>query len=233
MKTGQLEPRLTVIPHTEILRYLGCSKEPDPSTRALVQRAAGAMMEAIRPKVVWRLFDIAVHPQGLILPQSGLVLPGQDLQKHLTGCREVVLLAATLSSAADTIIRRGQIEDLAFGVALDSSATAAIEEICNLAQCSIAEDFTDSYLTSRFSPGYGDLPITLQGDLLTLLDAPRRIGLCANQSSILTPRKSVTAFIGISHTPPLPSTGCAGCSLIKSCAFRRKGLDGCTRRNEG
>ena len=52
-------------------------------------------------------------------------------------------------------------------------------------------------MTPRFSPGYGDLPIELQRDFLTLLDASRKIGLTATESSMLVPSKSITALIGI------------------------------------
>ena len=228
MKGAVLEPRLSTISRSEVLRYLGCKGDADPATLQLVERAAVAVLEGIRPRAVWQLFEVASHPQGLVLPQCGLVLPGDDLARHLNGCREAVLMAVTLSPSADALIRRGQVEDLALGVALDCSATAAVETVCDLVQAAVADAFPDSYLTSRFSPGYGDLPLSLQSRLLALLDAPRRIGLCANQSSILTPRKSVTAFIGLSDSPTAPPRGCQGCPMAEHCVFRRRGLENCS-----
>ena len=60
-------------------------------------------------------------------------------------------------------------------------------------------------------------------DFLTLLDAPRKIGLCATDSSILTPRKSVTAIIGLSNHPiEKPKKNCATCRMRDRCAFRKK-----------
>ena len=68
--------------------------------------------------------------------------------------------------------------------------------------------------------------LTVQGEFLALLDAPRRLGLCATGSSILTPRKSVTAVIGVGE-PGVESIprerGCGSCSLRETCAFRRAG----------
>lgn len=49
----------------------------------------------------------------------------------------------------------------------------------------------------RYSPGYGNLDISIQRELLKSLDAERTIGLTASSHNILIPRKSVTAIIGV------------------------------------
>ena len=156
----------------------------------------------------------------------GLLLPGEDLRRHLSGCREAVLLAATLSQGVDALLRRTQLCDLSRSLVLESCATAAIEEVCDRGEAVIRESYPGRSLTSRYSPGYGDLPVTLQGELLALLDTPRQLGLCATGSSILTPRKSVTAVIGVREagveTPP-QKRSCESCSLRESCAYRRAG----------
>ena len=94
-------------------------------------------------------------------------------------------------------------------LALDCCASAAVEELCDQIELELQGKFPGCFFPYRFSPGYGDLPLEVQGELLHLLDAPRRVGLCANESSLLTPRKSVTAILGISEkeleaTPQLP-----------------------------
>ncbi|MGN0575406.1 MAG: vitamin B12 dependent-methionine synthase activation domain-containing protein [Ruminococcus sp.] len=77
------------------------------------------------------------------------------------------------------------------------------------------------YRTWRYSPGYGDLPLSLQRDILLYLNAMRRIGLTVTEDSLLIPSKSVTAVIGISHTPVNRTKGgCAVCNMRESCAFR-------------
>ena len=61
---------------------------------------------------------------------------------------------------------------------LDACATTAIEEICD----KICEDLEEMVkkdnmaLTTRYSPGYGDLPIDIQG-FLSVLRAEKPIGL--------------------------------------------------------
>jgi cobalamin-dependent methionine synthase I len=55
----------------------------------------------------------------------------------------------------------------------------------------------DETLTPRFSPGYGDFPLSYQRVLIDLLDAPRVLGVSVTPSDLLVPVKSVTAVVGI------------------------------------
>jgi len=52
-------------------------------------------------------------------------------------------------------------------------------------------------LKPRFSPGYGDLPLETQREIFDVLDCSRRIGLMLNDSLLMSPTKSVTAFVGV------------------------------------
>jgi 5-methyltetrahydrofolate--homocysteine methyltransferase len=113
---------------------------------------------------------------------------------------------------------------MAKAVVLDSFASVAIEQLCNKADKILAEKYKDSYLTFRFSPGYGDYPLELQREFLNILDAPRKIGLTVNDSFLLTPTKSVTAIIGISPSEiERKKRGCATCNMRGKCLYVRKG----------
>ena len=211
---------LTHIPREEVLRYLGCPGTEDPATLALVEGCSARLLAAARPK--WTYFDLAVQTDGVRL-DCGLLLPGRDLAAHLRGCSRAALLAATLSAPVDALLRRAQAEDLAAAVALDCCATAAVEAVCDLAEAEIRVRFPGCSFPFRFSPGYGDLPIELQDPILRLLDAPRRVGLCATDRHILTPRKSVTAVLGISDGEISPQKrGCASCTFRDRCKFQCK-----------
>ena len=213
---------LTHIPREEVLRYLGCPGTEDPATLALVEGCSARLLAAARPKWTYRVFDLAVQTDGVRL-DCGLLLPGRDLAAHLRGCSRAALLAATLSAPVDALLRRAQAEDLAAAVALDCCATAAVEAVCDLAEAEIRVRFPGCSFPFRFSPGYGDLPIELQDPILRLLDAPRRVGLCATDRHILTPRKSVTAVLGISDGEISPQKrGCASCTFRDRCKCQCK-----------
>jgi hypothetical protein len=128
-----------------------------------------------------------------------LILPGKHIAKHLAGCSQLILLAATLGTEVDQLLYTESLRDVAGAVILDAAANQYIEEICDGANRIIAEEAQrDGYaITPRFSPGYGDLPLNVQPGLIALLNAERRIGLTLTASLMLLPQKSVTAIIGL------------------------------------
>ena len=132
------------------------------------------------------------------LPAAQLrsLVKGNDLTRHLTGCEEVVLFAVTLGAGADRALRRAQMGSVAMAAAMDAAASAMAEGCAAQAHALLRRSARERglWLTQRFSPGYGDCPLSLQPALLRLLDAPRAIGLTATKDDLLLPRKSVTAI---------------------------------------
>lgn len=184
------------IPIDEVLRYLGAAgKDPGPLL-PLAEDCARELLGAARPRWIWRALGCQETSEGVRL-DCGLLLPGEDLRRHLSGCREAVLLAATLSQGVDALLRRTQLCDLSRSLVLESCATAAIEEVCNRGEAVIRESYPGRSLTSRYSPGYGDLPLSVQPALLDALDAGRRLGVTLTESLLMVPMKSVTAVVGI------------------------------------
>ncbi len=56
------------------------------------------------------------------------------------------------------------------------------------------------------------------------MNAGKRIGLCATESCILVPRKSVTCLIGLRQgTLEERKKTCENCHLLGDCEYRRKG----------
>ena len=80
------------------------------------------------------------------------------------------------------------------------------------------------FLTDRFSPGYGDLPLCIQPEVCAALDAGRRVGIHVSDSFLMNPMKSVTAVIGIADRPQMARVrGCAYCAMAASCRLRKGG----------
>lgn len=152
------------------------------------------------------------------------IMGGRDIANHLDGCEKAILMCATLGTEIDKLIRINQISDMAKAVVLDSFASVAVEQVCNKVDEIIAEKYDGYYMTFRFSPGYGDYPISLQQDFLRMLDAPRKIGLTTNDNYLLMPTKSVTAVLGLSKNPiERKKRGCAICNMRGKCRFRKNG----------
>ncbi len=208
----------------EVMRYMGCP--PDRADEALkdqVRACARELLRSVRPRWSFRTVDISSEPEGIRL-ESGLLLPGGDLKAHLSGCDRVVLFCATLGAETDALIRRAERLDMARALTLDCCASAAVEEVCDRIETELQGRFPGCSFPFRYSPGYGDLPLEIQGALLDLLDAPRRAGLCATGSHLLTPRKSVTAILGVARGDiETKKRSCLGCTARESCSYRKAG----------
>ena len=215
---------LTQLNTDEVLRYMGCPPEKaDGALRTQVEACARELLGAIRPRWSWREAEIAPEAGGVRLA-GGLLLPGADLKAHLAGCDRAAIFCATLGAEADALIRRAERLDMGRALTLDCCASAAVEEVCDQIEGELQGKFPGCSFPFRYSPGYGDLPLEVQGPLLELLDAPRRVGLCATQTHLLTPRKSVTAILGVAEGDiEQTKRSCLGCPAQGSCQYRKAG----------
>lgn len=209
---------------TEVLEYLGWRGGEIPQEVDLcIDACIEDTLHAVQARYTYRVFQLE-RSDGLRLAGTDFVLPGNDVAALLADCKQCVLLAATLGSGLEPIIRRAEVRDMTRAVVLDCCGSAAIEALCDQAEARIAHALTAPYLTDRFSPGYGDMPIDCQRQFTDILDTARQIGLTLTDSCILTPRKSVTAVIGLADRPQTKRLrGCAYCSMFKNCTFRKAG----------
>ncbi len=213
------------IDQKEALRYLGyVGNKPEENIQKILNECESNVLDMIDPKYIYKCFDIISNQDKIVLDNCKLELTGNDIVNHLKGCTKVILMCATLSINMDRFIRVTQITDMTKAVIIDSLASVAIEKICDNIQDDIMEEFSGYFQTYRYSPGYGDFPIEIQKDFLSVLDAPKRIGLTSTDDCILTPKKSVTAVIGLSETQlRTEKRGCQSCNMKDTCIYRKKG----------
>lgn len=209
----------------EALRYMGHRGEDiDEQLDKLITKCEKEVLRCVKPRFVYKVCDISREEKGILVKDTNLFLTGNSIKKHLDGCDKAVLMAVTISADADRLIRIAQIRDMAEAVAIDSLCSVAVEQACDRAELIIKEENPGYYQTFRFGLGYGDLPISLQGQFLHVLNAPKQIGLNVSSTDMLTPTKSVTAVIGLSKNPITQrARGCQTCSMNKKCQFRQKG----------
>ena len=209
---------------SEAARYMGIKGAPSDTISDMLERCERLVRQRVRPNYVYLETSVDNTDDGVILGAMSEPLTGEDIKRHLSGCTRAIMLAATLSQEADKLIRQAAVTDMAESLAIDCLCSAAVEQVCDRAEQEIFSKHEYPYRTWRFSPGYGDLPISLQRSFLIALNAQRRIGLTVTESSLLIPSKSVTAIIGISETKiERGKRGCAVCNMRESCAFRAAG----------
>ncbi|MBQ9518458.1 MAG: methionine synthase [Firmicutes bacterium] len=209
----------------EALRYMCAAGTDDPILLQKVKTCAAELLKVIKPVYTHKIFPLEHSENGILLSGTNLLLTGNSAREHFSGCHSVILMAATLSGFADRYIQTAEITDMAKALIADSLCTAAIEQVCDIAEREIISSLPkENHYTWRFSAGYGDLPLDIQPLILRILNTEKIIGLTINDSLIMLPRKSVTAFIGISDKPiEQKRKGCAACTMCKSCTYRQKG----------
>lgn len=181
----------------EILRYAGV-KEENKETAALLDECIGEYGASF--KVCYREFPISDDGGALNLGFSKT--DSRSLKINLNGCGSIILFAATAGIETDRLIAKYSRIAPSKSVLFQAIGTERIETLCNAFCDDFAEEIKKQGLFTRprFSPGYGDLPLTLQRDIFAVLDCHRKIGITLNDNLFMSPSKSVTAIMGISNT---------------------------------
>ena len=209
---------------SEALRYLGVGGGAPEALRRQAEDMAGALTAALRPRYTYRVCALTHSGDSFLLPEANVVLSGNTAARMLAQCDQAVLLGCTLGPRFDTMLRTEQARDMARAVILDACGSAWVEAGCDEAEKELASRLPGQYLTDRFSPGYGDLPLCIQPEVCAALDAGRRVGIHVSDSFLMNPMKSVTAVIGISDHPQMARIrGCAYCAMAASCRLRKGG----------
>lgn len=216
----------------EALRYLGYKNRiVDEETDKLLNEAISEMQEICELKYVYRIFNIKKENSSISF-ENIINIKSKDLERLFKNCEKTAVLAATVGFQVEKRIKYYSLTDLSRGVIFDACADACIEALCDFAEEEIKELAAEEGCgtTFRYSPGYGDVPVSHQGEILSALNAQKLIGLTSSDSSILIPRKSVTAFIGFDKAYEANKTNkksCLTCNLYGSCGYAAEGEKKC------
>ncbi len=213
-----------IIDKKEALRYMGFGRNtPDERTVSMMEECIKEVEDIAQPRHIYRRFDLKITTDDYI-EAAGLRFHSRNLSKNLTGCREIIFFAATLGNGVDMLMNRYSRLSISKAAVLQAVGAAAIEAYCNQCQKAIEQKLSGEglYLRPRFSPGYGDLPLTIQPDFLRVIDAAKTVGIILSEGGVMLPEKSVTAVMGISsENSRCHIDGCEICGK-KDCAYRRE-----------
>ena len=189
----------------EILRYAGC--RPAASTHARTEEVQQPEMsqlqdmleetlEEVLPRLSYKVccMELPLTIEEQTCDFGCMKIESKDLAKNLKGCEQVVLFAATIGVEIDRLIMKYGAVSPAKAVMLQAIGAERIESLCDTFCAELESE--GMCLRPRFSPGYGDLPLETQKDIFNLLSCSKNIGLSLNNSLLVSPSKSVTAFVG-------------------------------------
>ena len=211
-----------MIDRREVIRYLGYKGHtPTQEVLDLIEECVKEVEAAAEPKHVMRRFPVEID--GEHVAAGGLSLHSSQLARNLKDCKEVIFFAATLGMGVDRLLHKYLKLQVSKAGVIQAVAAAAIEAYCNQCQQSIEAECAKEglFVRPRYSPGYGDLALTVQNDFLQVLQAQKTVGIVLTEGDIMLPEKSVTAIMGLSPV----QTGChrEGCEMCPNigCAYRR------------
>lgn len=212
----------------EVLRYLEYKgQEIDEGLKNTIEECIDITIKKINPRYTLRVYPILKEcdsKKEVSLQGTNLVIKSKDIYNLLLDCDRCIIMAVTLGIDIEREIRKYNYLNLTKSIIIDACATTAIEQICDLIQSQLEKDLfsKNNYITNRYSPGYGDLPIYLNREIINILNASKEIGLTITDKNIMIPRKSVTAIIGISKTKlQKVEYKCIGCSNYETCKYRK------------
>lgn len=178
----------------EIFRYAEM-KEPTEEANRLLSQCLEEGKDAFSYRVCYRILPLEI--QDGICTLEDFPLCSQNLNRHLSGCDRVAVFAATVGFGVDRLIGKYAALSPARALMFQAMGTERVEALCD-AFCRFLNE-KGHKTTLRFSPGYGDLPLECQKTVFSLLDCTRTCGITLNDSLLMSPTKSVTAFVGLKN----------------------------------
>lgn len=178
----------------EILRYGQCPGCTDPSMLDIMEECIKECdrFASFSFRVSYVPLDIISIDTDSGKTDMGVIcLESRDLAKNLEGCTGAVIFAATIGPGIDRLIRKYSKLDPVKALFMQAIGAERAESLCNM--------FCDTYpekLRPRFSPGFGDLPLSIQPQILSLTNARKNLSITLDEGFLMSPSKSVTAFAG-------------------------------------
>ena len=176
----------------EIFRYMGVIS-PSKELEELLDECLNEVLPRLSYKVIYHIFDIEFYGEEIDLGFTRV--KSLSLSKALTGSNRIVLFAATIGIELDRLIMRYKVLSPTKALVLQAIGAERVEALCDAFCFELKERYNG--VKPRFSPGYGDLSLSIERNVFSALDM-KRIGITLNDSMLMSPTKSVTAIVGIS-----------------------------------
>ncbi|MBN2202495.1 hypothetical protein JW777_11110 [bacterium] len=191
------------IPVGDVMRRLGYPSAGHDLSGGMDEILDSAMAEAGRLmdiRTSHRILEVASNDGFRILFKgSDLSIESAMVAKLLRRAPSVVCLAATAGIALDRAVSAGMDEgEMTEAYMLDAIGSETVEAAVDELHWKILKNRAEENgwkVTPRFSPGYGDWRLTIQTDLVRA-SGGTLIGISVTPSSLMIPRKSVTAVLG-------------------------------------
>jgi cobalamin-dependent methionine synthase I len=191
------------IPVKEVVRRMGY---PDTRHEGIAQIQGLLDQEMVRakqlfhPKGMYRMLSVEKrNTDSIYFKEVEFSIHSQKVCRMLRGSDPVVLLMVTIGSdlekEVESLFSEGEATR---GFILDAIGSETADAVADKLHWEVLSGLAkkNGYtVTPRFSPGYGDWPLQVQHKLIQVCGG-ERIGISVTPSSLMIPRKSVSAVLG-------------------------------------
>jgi len=190
-------------PRRAVLRRLGYppgTREIDPAMEQILAGVTSEAKHLSRPEGIYRIYRVQENNGNRVTFEgTAFSVESRQVAKMLSACHFMVLMVVTIGrKLEDEVERLLAGGEMIRGYALDAVGSETADAVAEYLHRDILKKKGESEgygITPRFSPGYGDWPLTVQGDIISECSAGR-IGITLTSSFLMIPRKSVTAVLG-------------------------------------
>ena len=178
----------------------GAALQPD-SLETMYEEMKTLALSVSEAKGVYRILKIVSDSdEKIVFADTEFVISNPQVVRLLRPASRAAFFMVTLGHAIGEEIQKLQdSRDLTEAFILDAIASETADWVADRMHYDIIAKEAESLalsVTPRFSPGYGDWPLTVQPDILNLCEGGR-IGISLNESCLMSPRKSVSAALGL------------------------------------
>lgn len=164
---------------------------PKPLENETIRNCIGRVFGACKPRYCCAKTSVLL--KDAVCEFDFMKVKSVSLARALKGCSSAYVMALTLGIETDRLITSLGITSKADSFIADAVASAVAESAADF----VCSQLDAQVLAQRFSAGYGDFVLSNQEKILNYLKADRLLGIKLGTSCIMTPRKSVTAIIGV------------------------------------
>ena len=187
-----------IVNKSEIYRYLGYKTGMDlpKEIETSVEEILDNVLKQSVLKVCYKYFETKVGEQ---IDFGFMSVESKELASNLEGCTETVIFGATIGIYTDRQIQKEQILSPVRALIYQAVGAAVVEAVCDDFNEWIRQKEKEKGrdICPRFSPGYGDVSLSIQKSIFQELSLAKLAGITLTDSLLMIPEKSVTAIIGI------------------------------------
>ncbi|MFA6866926.1 MAG: vitamin B12 dependent-methionine synthase activation domain-containing protein [Clostridia bacterium] len=187
------------IDYKEVSHYLKMPKLSDEDI-VLFDSVKKLLLDIAEPKIIARMENCEIVDGFYYLPELGLHLKSNDVNKYFVNVEKIGVVAATIGVAVDRKIAFYSKIDMVKAMVLDAMSNVLVENLVDNWEYKMHNEYPDYEFCMRYSCGYGDLSIEMQPQIIKALNATKLIGISVCKSNMMIPQKSISAFLGLTKT---------------------------------